>query len=291
MGIKDLGFEEIKRRADKFREIAKRFPIQDFDIGSEEAEMFLEENPLAPIIGTICDQQITAENAWIFPYWLSKQVEDFSVQSIYNLGKDKVKNLLGKFMENRWPSGMKEKTRKNYLNNISSYIIKACYIISRHYNNDPDNMFKKGAYTVSEIYFILRTLPGMGPKKASMIARDFAKGAGPWYRGVKKRLKRRGIEFKVIDKYLSDVPVDVHVIKVFGRVIGEFKRIPSRKKFLDYWPDIQNFAKLSFPEFPGQIDEILWIVGRVYCNDSSPNCEECPLKNIPCEYAIKWRNL
>lgn len=291
MGIKLLGFEGIKKKAEEFREIAKVYRFNEqFDIDSHNSEKFLMNNPLAPIIGTICDQWIRAEDAWNFPYWLSKEINkgNFTAQVIYDIGKKEMKNLLQSFMNDKWPSGMAEKDRKKYLENTSSRIVDACSIIIQQYDNNPDNTFKEGKYSAPEIYFILRILPGIGPKKASMIARDFVKGEGQWYEGIYERLKRQGIEFIVKGQHLSEVPVDVHVVKVFGRVMGEFKNTPQRKKFLDYWPDIQNFAKLAFPDFPGKIDEILWTVGRSYCDEKQPNCKDCPLKKIPCEYATRW---
>lgn len=75
MGIKELGFKEIRRCAERFRKIIeKSSSTQDFSIGLIEAEKFLEENSLAPVIGTICDQQIAAEYAWLFPYWLRREL-------------------------------------------------------------------------------------------------------------------------------------------------------------------------------------------------------------------------
>ncbi|HIQ38751.1 MAG TPA: hypothetical protein EYH53_01945 [Methanothermococcus okinawensis] len=287
MGIKYLGFEEIKKRAENFRNIVEKYsPTQDFNIDPEEKK-FLEQNSLAPIIATICNQQITAEDAWRFPYWLNTQLnkKELSAEVIYQMGKDKVKDMLQHYMEDKWPSSMTEEDRKEYLERISSYIIKTCKIIIDKYGNNPDNMFKKGRYIAPEIYFILRVLPGIGPKKASMITKDFVKAEGVWYRGLKKRLKKQGINFEVERKNLCDVPVDVHVVKVYGRMMGEFKKIPTEKKFLNYWPDIQNFAKLTFPDFPGKIDEVLWTVGRDYCDENQPKCRDCPLRDVPCEYA------
>jgi len=287
MGIKDLGFEEVRKRAENFRKIAEEWSTtQQFNTGSAEAERFLEENSLAPIVGTICDQQITAEDAWNFPYWLSEQQKgkSFSAQFIHSLGKAKIEDLLGTYMEDKWPSGMGQSDLKKYLDNISNYIVNTCRLIADRYDNDPDNIFKEGKYIVPEVYFSLRVLPGIGPKKASMIARDFVKGEGAWYRGICKRLKGRGINFMVTEEHLSEVPIDVQVVKVFGRVMGEFKKTPPRERFLDYWPDIQNFAKLTFPDFPGKIDQVLWAVGREYCKERQPNCERCPLKGTPCDY-------
>jgi len=290
MGIKDLCFDKIKERAENFKRVAEKYPMSQFGI-EPKAERFIEENSLAPIIGTICDQEITAEDAWEFPYWLNEKLKlkgkSVSAKSICELSKEELKELLRDYMKNKWPSGMSKSRREKYLNNISRRIIHACKFIFTEYNNEPDNMFKKGIYIVPEIYFLLRVIPGIGPKKATMIARDFAKGEGPWYKGICRRLKGQGINFKVEGKHLSEVPVDIHVVKVFGRVMGEFKNTPKREKFLDYWPDIQNFAKLAFPDFPGKIDEILWSVGREYCHERNPNCKNCPLKDIPCEFGMR----
>lgn len=290
MGIKSLGYDEFKKRAKKLREIAISYrTIGQFDLGSREAEHFLKENPVAPIIGTICDQQITAEDAWIFPCWLNRKLGKgkLSAQSVQSIGASKIKELLGQFMESKWPSGMTKENRENYLENTSNRIIDACRLINEKFGNDPDSMFKEGKYTTPEIYFILRALPGIGPKKASMIARDFAKMEGWWYEGIKERLKEKGINFIVERKEMTEVPVDVHIIKVYGRLMGEFINTRQREKFLDYWPDIQNFAKIAFPEFPGRIDEIFWDVGRNICHERQPSCDNCPLKKIPCSYATK----
>jgi len=293
MGIKSLGFGEINRRAIRLREIAKWYPPrQAFSVDSV-ADKFLELNSLAPVIGTICDQQITAEDAWRFPLWLYDKLDrrDFTAESIYKLGQARIMKLLDTYMTDKWPSGMSPEDRKKYLQNVSSYIINACILIVDSFGNNPDNMFRLGHYNVPQIYFTLRNLPGIGAKKASMIARDFAMSVGSWFSGTSKRLKEdAGIVFEVSQKHLSEVPVDVHVVKVFGRMMGEFRRTPPRVDFLNYSPDIQNLAKLAFPEFPSKLDEILWAVGREYCDHTQPSCDECPLQDLPCAYALSSLN-
>jgi len=289
MGIKLLGFDEIDRRAIKLREIVKWYqPHQSFTMDAE-ADRFLESNPLAPIIGTICDQQITAEDAWRFPLWLCEKLgcRDFTAEVVYKSGQTGIAELLKRYMSDKWPSGMSPDDRAKYLQNVSKYIIGACKLIVNEFSNNPDNMFKLGSYNVPQVYFILRSLPGIGAKKASMIARDFALSLGNWFSGISKRLKKdAGIVFKVNQKHFSEVPVDVHVVRVFGRMMGEFKRTPPRADFSNYSPDIQNLAKLAFPDFPSKLDEILWAVGREYCKDPQPACDECPLLDLPCNYSM-----
>ena len=161
-----------------------------------------------------------------------------------------------------------------YLNKISKSIIEACELIQEKYNGNPANMFSKNKYMAPEIYFILRQLPGVGPKKASMIVRDFVAKSGVFEIGG-KRLEVEG-------KELADVPVDIHVFNVFKRIMGEYQNEQYRPQ--DYWPDIQNFAKLTFPEFPAKLDYVFWSIGRKYCGENNPNCNECPLQDV-CEYA------
>jgi endonuclease-3 len=290
MSVKSLGFGEINNRAIKLRQIATGYPVQQSFVVQSAADKFLESNPLAPIIAVICDQQITAEDAWEFPFWLYNQLGGgpFTASNIYKLGESVLKHYLQTYLGDKWPSGMSADDQGKYLNNISSYIVNACRLIANQLADNPDNMFKLGNYNIPQVYFILRSLPGVGAKKASMIARDFAMSAGSWFLGLSRRLKQDlGIVFKVNEKHFSEVPVDIQVVTVFGRVMGEFRKTPQRSTFPNYSPDIQNLAKLAFPQFPSKLDEILWAVGREYCDERNPICDACPLNNLPCEYTLK----
>ncbi len=199
MSVKSLGFEEIQRRATNFREtVESNNPVQDFTVSSE-AEHFLLENALAPIIGTICDQQVSAEDAWSFPYWLSQQMSGgkFSPSAVCALGKTKVEKLLNAYMKPKWPAGMNQSDRDSYSASVSSYIVTACEVLDKQYADDPDTLFEQRAYTPSEIYFLLRGLPGFGQKKAAMISRDFALARGSWYKGLLQRVGKKSAKLRV----------------------------------------------------------------------------------------------
>jgi endonuclease-3 len=269
------------------RDIAKHYPPQQSFVISPNAAKFLESNPLAPLIAVICDQDIRAENAWEFPFWLSQQpgFHDFKASSIFKLSQAILRNTLQTYLVNKWPSGMFPDKQRKYLDNVSIYLFNACRLIADKFSDSPDNMFKLGIYSVPQLYFVLRSIPGFGPKKASMTARNFASGDDSWFTGLRKRLKENdGIILKVNLKHFSEVPVDIHAVKVFGRMMGDFKRIPPRTDFANYSSDIQNLAKIAFPDFPSKLDEILWSVGREYCIGIEPKCKDCPLSNLPCEY-------
>jgi endonuclease III len=150
----------------------------------------------------------------------------------------------------------------------------------------PISMFEDREYSALEVYFMLRRLPGIGPKKANMITRDFIYRSlniskrHPWF----DQIKGMRPNFNVKDERLLDLPIDVHVVKVFNRIFGR-KFGKWSRELPNHILDIVSFSKLVFPELPAKLDEILWQVGREYCSDYNPKCLVCPLKEI-CETAV-----
>ena len=96
MSTRYLEFGEFRKRVKNFKKIVEEHNLSKKLAIDEKEEKFLEENPLAPIIATICNQQISAEYAWRFSYWLNEQLdeEEFSAEVIYQMGKEKVKEIL-----------------------------------------------------------------------------------------------------------------------------------------------------------------------------------------------------
>lgn len=276
---------EVKTLAAKCQEIRKQLIefLKRKQSIPYNANEFLNKDPLAPMIGTVCDQQISADVAWEIPYhlatWLRQQGITFKASGVRSLGQQKLRSWLNEHMRNRWPSKMTIEEREKWLDNISRYIIHTCEKTSELYGDDPDSIFiiNNGILSIPLIYFILRQFDGIGPKKASMIARDFGRGCN-WLRSINFRLKSKGIKLKVKDVHFTEIPIDFHVKKVFRRI--GFLRYNQPQ-------DFQNIARLIYPENPGLVDDLIWIIGREICKPK-PNCEECPLSEI-CEYYSRRR--
>jgi len=239
---------------------------------------FNNKNSLAPIIMTICNEQVNSDVIREIPYhmseWLKSEGKDFRANTICEIGRDKVREWLSKFMEGKW-SRMRKEEREQWLDRISNYIIRACEKIVSEYDNEPDNIFtvNNGNLSVPLIYFLLRQFPGIGTKKASDVAKEFAIGT-PWLWSINERLKRRGIMIRVEQVHFSEVPVDRHIKRVFIRL--GFARYSEPQ-------DFQNLARLIYPENPGLVDAFIWRLGREICKHRSPKCHECPLAEI-CNY-------
>jgi len=287
MSIKNFSFKQIKEKADYIRKILLS---KDLYWGSNlrnDYRTFMENNEYAPLIGTICDERINADDAWNFPYWLhkkmKKEAQEFKLESLLNQNFEKE---LREYLKDKWPKGMSEKDREDYLRRIPRYLESALKFFIR-INCSPVDLFENRAYCALEVYFTLRRIPGIGPKKANMITRDFIyiskgkKDPNGWF----IQIKRKNPRFKVERENLLDMPIDVHVIKVFNRIFGRFKG-NWRRELPNHILDVIAFSKLVSPEFPAKLDGLFWRVGREYCHDRNPKCTDCCLNKI-CEIGIK----
>jgi len=244
-------------------------------------EGLLYRDPLAYIIGAICDQQIKAEVAWSIPKALHDELKkrglEFKASVIYKLGEEEIRKWLENYMRGKW-GRLRKKAREEWLQDISRYIVKTCELIAKKYNDDPDKLLlvSNGKLNPPLLYFIFRQLPGIGPKKASMLSRDFTWDKDSYLEGARERLRAQGVNLVVEQKYFTEIPVDVHIKRVVERIFGQ-----------EYTEnqDIQNLGRLIYPENPGLVDSYLWDFARKICiNDRrKPKCHECPFTSI-CRY-------
>jgi len=270
----------ILERAKFLRESKWRPP--EFVEWAPEIVAFLEKNLWAPFIGALLDQQIKAEHAWAFPKWLNEKFGRLDGDLILELKRERqLKKILEEYMESKWPSRMREKERKRWIERMNNWLPQAIMFLKSN-NRNPITMFENRKYAVQELYFLLRQIPGFGPKKTKMIVRDFvysdigfSKHKFCWYEQVKKELPNFGIEKGSIGKL--DVPIDVLVKIVFKRFVFGQDYVPKRDDY-SIAEDIIMFAKLAFPEFPARLDELFWYVGHVWCK-AKPACEECRLRD------------
>jgi len=274
----------------ELRKIIDEYKDKVIENGYESPEYrFLCEDPLAPVIATICDWRIRAEVAWSIPYhlslWLRRQGYEFKASSIVAIGEEGIRRFLEEFMKekSRWPRILSQKNREEWINLNSKWIVEACKIIVEEYNDDPDNIFVEliklfRGLSPPLIYLALRRFPGIGAKKASMISRDIGLGIWVWYEGLKKRLRKRSVSFDVQYKMLTEIPIDVHIKRIFTRVFKGFIETKIRRK--EFYMDVQNLAKAIYPEASGLVDLVFWNIARDYCKPKNPKCIECPLSKV-----------
>lgn len=273
MSIKSLSFQEIKKKADKLRELFQKFPSGSWSsFGS-----FIFKNEFAPLVGTICDEQIRSEDAWDFPGWLNNKLRTFDLSKLLSMDFEQ---LLNEYLKGKWPSGMSAEDKQKYLEKTSRALHEALGLFQQE-KKTPITMFENREYSSLEVYFMLRRIPGIGPKKANMITRDFIyrsldlSQSNPWFDQIKTTFPN----FRVVDEKLLDMPIDVHVVKVFNRITGRFQG-KWKEELPNHIQDILAFSKLAFPDMPAKLDQIFWTVGREYCHERNPRCNECPIAEV-----------
>jgi len=272
LDIKRKAVELSRRWHDIWKRISERPSL------NPSQQRFLKQYEFAPLIATICDELIPAGVAWGFPEWLYNRLGSFELQDLIRVD---YRRELEQYLEERLRN-LDEDTRREYLESVPRKIEDALRYFKRR-KKTPVTMFENRKYPAPEVYFMLRVIPGIGPKKASMITRDFAYRSlglvesNAWF----DQIKERNPEFDVTHHHLIITPIDVHVVMVFSRLFG-LKRANWRK--LQGNPllvqDVIVFSKLAFPDLPAKLDDILWNVGRDWCDNDNPLCQECLLRDI-----------
>jgi len=261
--------DKIISKARELRIIVEEFERQTKIDWPKDIYDVLANHDFAPLIGVICDGQMKVEDAYNIPLWFLKKLRSLEPDVIL---KENIEGLIRSYFDHKGESKPKN------IPTISKWIREAIKYFKAK-NTTPIEIFEDREYLAPEVYFMLRDISGIGPKKANMIVRDFIymseglAGMHPWF----DQIKRKRPKFKVAGAELTFVPVDIHVKRVFSRMLGN-----SLRNLTDY--DIQMFSRLVFPEFPARLDLLLWNVGREYCKRKRPKCSECIIKDI-CDYA------
>jgi hypothetical protein len=154
---------ELAKILEKCRVVGEQVKLllQHMDTSYDPNE-FLNREPLALIIGAICDEKISADVAWSIPYslhkWLERQGLKFKASTIFNIGEEKLREWLTEYMRDKWPRMMRRKEREEWLRRIPAYIINSCGKIWREYSDDPDSIFtaSNGLLPIPLVYFMLR---------------------------------------------------------------------------------------------------------------------------------------
>lgn len=169
---------------------------------------------------------------------LKSEIKPFNPHTISQMTSAQLrKNLLKKPGHRRYKS-------------LSENIILAAEKILKEYDGDCRKIWE-GNQDISEVTKRLREFKGIGQK----ISNDFTDCL----------LRDHGIKLKGLDKL--DVPADRHVIRVFFRT-GLVEKEDSRL--------VVKRARDLNPGCPADLD-ITYDIGKDFCHEREPDCEECPL--------------
>lgn len=208
----------------------------------------IENYPHYYVLACIMDRQIKAERAWLIPYLIAKEINNYEYDGLLELSLENYMTLFN------------EKSLHRFNDTMAKCFCNAVHKIHNNYT-DNANLIWTGDFSSATIVRKFMQFDGVGIKIATMatniLVRDF--------------------KIPVKDKICIDISPDVHVKRVFKR-IGFIEPNASNE-------DLVYCAKELNPLYPGIFDLSAWEIGREWCRPKNPKCNECYL-NDTCDKII-----
>jgi len=204
---------------------------------------FIKKNNFAYLMGVIYNQGMSADHTWKIPQMLHKRIGFFTV---IDFAKVDLKNIEDAFYTR--PS------LHRYWKTMARYTKQAALKLVDEYAGETGNIWNDKP-AVDTLYNRLLSFKGIGPKKANMAIRALALSFG----------------IKLLDPQNIDLPVDVHVRRVFLRTGLVHK---------DSSEDIIIAARKLNPSLPAKLDLPTWLIGRRWCHATAPDCSNCVLAGV-----------
>ena len=138
--------------------------------GNEEADRFLEDDPLALLIGMVLDQQIPLEKAFHSPLVLKERMGgSFTAESIASMDTDELVTLFSTPPAlHRFPASMAKRVQET------------CRHVVEEYDGDASAVWRT-ASSGAELLRRIKAMPGFGDQKAKIFVALLGKrlGAAP----------------------------------------------------------------------------------------------------------------
>ncbi len=201
-------------------------------------------HPHAFVLACVMDRQIKAEKAWIIPYRISEKLNGFSMQTLAQLSRTDINNLM-----------TKPEPLHRFVDKMSDCFHSAIHRIKTQYAEDASQIWS-GEPSSAEVVYRFLEFDGVGLKIGSMAANILA----------------RDFKISFADHFSIDISADVHVRRVFAR-IGLCAADATVEQVI-------YKARALHPEFPGIMDLPCWEVGRNWCKAHNPKCAECYMQDL-----------
>ena len=228
-------------------------------VGSETAPNWKDANDLlladafALLLAVIYDQSQRAEGAWRYPHILKNRLGHLSPRRIADM---RLIDLDNKFAE--YP-------RLRYWRMASGRTLRAAEMVCSRYDADASNIWLRGQPSPKEIQARFEEFDGIGQKKASMAANILIRD-----------LRRVSVPPSALAEI--DVSYDRHIRRVFLR---------AGLTDVDEEAAVVRAARTHACDDPGALDLPAWVIGRRYCTNLSPKCQDCPI-NEQCAKRLQY---
>ena len=234
-----------KKIANALLEFGKTIePKELFPVVVPEAGEFNISNPYAFCIAVCLDRGAKADIVWSIPYDIYRYLGHLDPFRICEQSLDELADLFAHLPR-----------KPRYINDAPRTIKELTEKVVNECNGDASKMWN--GKTASEVNADFRSIFGVGTGIANM--------------SVLLIEKAYGIRFSDLDRPGMDIKADVHTMRVLFRLGVSLVQTEN----------VAIIAARSMnPEYPGELDGPLWIIGRKWCHASHPICYQCPMNSV-----------
>ena len=212
--------------------------------GHVASDAFVRASPFAFLVAACIDRGARAEAVWRIPFHLNERLGHLDPRRLSEMGVAEVEAALRQLEK-----------RPRFPRQAARTIVSLSRRIVTEFDGDAARIWRNREPL--EVVKTLLPIWGVGPGIAHMTVRilkdefGYQAGADGW----------RDI----------DVKADAHVVRVFYRTGLARGRTPS---------ECIQAARHAHPDFPGELDWATWVIGRSWCHESRPHCDECTLHGV-----------
>ncbi len=219
-------------------------PASLFPALEPAASDLIATDPYAFTLATCLDRGAKAELIWTIPYYIKQDLGHLDPYRIHQMSLEALARLFSRLPK-----------RPRYINAAPRTTQESTTLVIQQFEGDASLIWKNRR--AAEVNRTFQSIYGVGLGIANMAVILIEKGFG--------------IRFSDLDHTTMDIKPDTHTMRVLYRLGAS----PSETE----QAAIQA-ARALRPEYPGEIDGPLWIIGRTWCDPSSPNCHDCPVGEV-----------
>jgi endonuclease-3 len=203
------------------------------------ASTLVAEDPYAFALATCLDRGTKAEIIWTIPYYLQQDLGHLDPFRIHQMTLVELADLYARLPK-----------RPRYINAAPRTTQELTRLVVERFNGDASHMWR--GQSAAHVNRTFRSIYGVGEGIAN----------------VAVLLIEAAFGIRFSDRATMDIKPDVHTMRVLYRLGAA----PVQTE----WAAIQAARDLR-PEYPGELDGALWLIGRRFCRPSFTRCTDCPM--------------
>jgi endonuclease III len=215
-----------------------------FPTKEPEAYDLIKNSPYAFLFALSLDRGTKAEIIWTIPYWMKNILGHLDPVKIDKLSIDELRMEFDKLPY-----------KPRFLNAAPRTIKELTGIVVHSFNGDSTLIWE--SKSAKEVIKTFRRIYGIGPGIANLAILLIEKAYDCY--------------FSDFDHKNMNIKPDVHTILVLYR-LGVSKEKNERSS-------LKAAMELN-PNFPGDLDKPLWVIGKNWCHANSPKCSDCPVEDL-----------